>query len=255
VRIAALANVRAISTRYNHTLALDTGGHVFGFGPEGFGAIGPQIGNDGVRAIAPTTLRNVRQVAAGEQHSLALLADGTVMAWGSNAAGQLGMANSLTVRDTPAAVPGLSDVVAVAASSFTSFALRRDGSVWSWGEATVLGRIGPARDSSPIPGLNGITAISAGLYTAFAVDAQGAAFGWGDNAGGRVGVASIASLVAAPLALPGLSTSAQISGGERLGLGLTRAGHVFAWGSNANNQLDGTPRADTNVPIDIGFER
>jgi len=37
-------------------------------------------------------------------------------------------------------VPGLAGVQAIAATSFGSFALLQDGSVWSWGRADTLGR-------------------------------------------------------------------------------------------------------------------
>src|SRR5207245_1564094 len=55
------------------------------------------------------------------QHSLALRGDGTVAAWGDNSYGQ-------------ASVPaGLTNVVAVAAASYGSVALKADGTLVAWG--------------------------------------------------------------------------------------------------------------------------
>jgi len=256
VKVPGLSNIRAVSTKYQHTLALDTSGKVFGFGPEASGALGPTIGNDGVRAI--DGLANVRQIAAGDAHSLALLADGTVWAWGSNSLGQLGVAAETTTRAAPAQVAGLDHVVAIAASSFGSFALRQDGTVFSWGQSVVLGRSGSSFEAIAIPGLGGIKAISAGNYNVFAVDAAGGAFGWGDNTGGRVGVGLAATAIATPVGLVGesaLGALTLLAGGEGIGLALGSNGHVYAWGSNASGQLDGAAHTDSTTVFDMGFIR
>jgi len=266
MKVPGLSNIRTVSTKYQHTLALDTSGKVFGFGPEASGALGPTIGNDGVRAI--DGLANVRQVAAGEVHSLALLADGTVWAWGANSLGQLGVAAETTTRAAPAQVAGLDHVVAIAASSFGSFALRQDGTVFSWGQSFVLGRTGSSFEAIAIPGFSGIKAISAGNYNVFAVDAAGGAFGWGDNTGGRVGVGILATTIATPVGLVAasnlavgvigestLGSLALVAGGEGMGLALGTNGHVYAWGSNASGQLDGAAHADSTTAFDMGLIR
>jgi len=259
VKVTGLSNIRALATRYQHTLALAANGDVYGFGPEASGALGPPIGNDGVRHIAG--LAQVRQVAAGEIHSLALASDGTVWAWGGNGAGQLGVATGSAIQATPVQVPGLSDVVAIAASSFASFALRRDGTVCSWGQAAMLGRTGDPATPQQVPVLANISSLSAGNYNVFAVNASGRPFGWGDNLAGRVGAGSTATVVDLPLAMPDPSSAgdiAQATGGETMGLWVTRHGEVWAWGSNTFGGLgpvDGMPRTDTNVAVDTGFGR
>jgi alpha-tubulin suppressor-like RCC1 family protein len=252
MKVVGLSGIRAISTKYRHTLALDSNGKVFGFGPERFGGLGPLVGNDGTRQIAG--ISDVRQIAAGELHSLALRSDGTVWAWGANSVGQLGVAPSSSIREVPAAVPGLTDVVAIAASSFGSFALRRDGSVWSWGASNVLGRVGTPELPQAIPGLSGVATLAAGNYSVFALNVSGQAFGWGDNVAGRIGVNSLANSVDVPTAFPSTTPAfVQIVGGEVLGLALAADGRVFAWGSNGAAGLDGTGRSDSATPIDSGF--
>ena len=260
VKVAGLANIRALATRYQHTLALAANGDVHGFGPEGSGALGPVIGNDGVRQIAG--LAQIRQVAAGDAHSLALASDGTVWAWGGNGAGQLGMATANAIQPTPVQVPGLSDVVAIAASSFASFALRRDGTVWSWGQAAMLGRTGDPATPQQVTTLANISSLGAGNYNVFAIDALGRPFGWGDNTAGRVGTGTTTTLIDLPLALPdpfAAGAIAQVTGGETMGLWVTRRGEVWAWGSNGfgglGGPVDGAPRSDTNTAVDAGFGR
>lgn len=70
-------------------------------------------------------------LAGGLNHSL-LIRKGTVYATGQNTYGQLGAGNK-----TDAAIPvqagNGSNYTSVSANSYTSLALRADGSIWAWG--------------------------------------------------------------------------------------------------------------------------
>lgn len=84
----------------------------------------------------PRTLEGlgpVRALALGFGFSCALRAGGTVACLGKNDRGQLGDGTT-TPRFSPAAVAGLSDVVAIAADATRVCARRDDASVWCWGE-------------------------------------------------------------------------------------------------------------------------
>src|SRR4029078_11080626 len=86
-------------------------------------------------------LSGIVAVAAGDIHSLALGADGRVWVWGENYSGQLGLAESVRQQPTPTLLPGLTNVMAIAARSSHSLALLADGSVWAWG-ANYQGQLG-----------------------------------------------------------------------------------------------------------------
>jgi alpha-tubulin suppressor-like RCC1 family protein len=58
--------------------------------------------------------------------------DGVWIGVGNNGQGQLGD-GSTSNRSVPVPVQGLSGVVAVAADTFHSLAVRSDGTVWTWG--------------------------------------------------------------------------------------------------------------------------
>lgn len=74
--------------------------------------------------------------------------DGTVRCWGSNRYALLGtghaedetcqVAGGGPCRTRPTLVPGLTEVVHLAAASFSFCAVRRDGSVWCWGYGDPL---------------------------------------------------------------------------------------------------------------------
>src|SRR5207244_3421142 len=68
-------------------------------------------------------------------HGMAARLDGTVWTWGANNYGQLGIGSAdLNAHPTPVQVRNSSGIVAVAAGSNDSMALRSDGTVWCWGE-------------------------------------------------------------------------------------------------------------------------
>lgn len=81
--------------------------------------------------------------------------DGTVRCWGSNRYDMLGTGHDgdsrcesgEPCRTSPALVPGLTDVVDLASNDFSVCAVRRDGSVWCWGDVDRFLPIG----GSPTP--------------------------------------------------------------------------------------------------------
>src|SRR6266480_4538361 len=74
-----------------------------------------------------------KTIAAGGKFGLALRTDGTVLAWGDNQFGELGNGATSALAVTPTVIPGLSNVVAVAAGALTAMALKNDGTVLAWG--------------------------------------------------------------------------------------------------------------------------
>lgn len=99
-----LDHVVQVSTSALHTLAVDTEGHVWAWGYNGYGALGNNTTTNSGYAVKvqtlspvtglPVTLSNIVRVAAGgsptDNFSLALAADGTIYAWGQNSSGQMG---------------------------------------------------------------------------------------------------------------------------------------------------------------------
>jgi alpha-tubulin suppressor-like RCC1 family protein len=245
-QVTGLANIRAVASRYNHTLALKEDGTVWGFGPENFDALGPATGNGAARQVPG--LSGIRQIAAGEQHSMALRDDGTVYTWGRNSQGQLGINTGGASRTAPQTV-ALTNVVAIAAISFRSYALRSDGTVWEWG--------GSPAGFTPVAvaGATGIKAIAGGNYTMHALRTDGTVLGWGDNTFGRVGIGSTQVTITTATALPGLANIVELAGAEFHALALGGDGRVFGYGSNGNAQITGSAGSDSNVAIFTGFTR
>jgi len=207
-----LRGVVAIAAGLHHSLALTSTGAVLAWGSSEFGQLGPgpaartcaQI----MRAVdVPCTpaavevvgARGARLLAAGDNHNLALVPTGRVLAWGENAQGQLGQGTAGGFNATPAMVPSLTGVRAIAAGGQYSLAGRIDGSAWAWGDdgAGELGNSAPLSDSaSPVrvTGLTRVTLLSAGVFHALALAGAtaapapgGSAWSWGDNFAGQLG--------------------------------------------------------------------
>ena len=81
-------------------------------------------------------LDGMTAIAGGSSHTAAIRQDGTLWTWGSNRYGQLGTGapTGIGARDhTPARVGAAADWAAVSAVGFHTVALKKDGTLWTWG--------------------------------------------------------------------------------------------------------------------------
>lgn len=191
------------------------------------------------------TLQGIVAVAAGSLHTVAVKNDGTVWAWGYNDDGQLGDGSD-DDRETPVQVKGpggqgpLEGMVAVAAGSSHTLALRKDGTVWAWGKNNK-GQLGDdTGDDRETPvlvkGLKGIVAIAAGADHSLALKGDGTLWSWGKNESGQIGDKSVINRLA-PVWVKAISGAAAIAAGENHSVALKGDGTVWSWGSNNAGQL------------------
>ena len=109
-------------------------------------------------------------MAAGAYHGLAVDRDGGVWGWGANIAGQLGLGTQDdTPHPTPARIPDLGGIRAVAAGEYHSLALTGDGTVLGWGQAGLNGGTDRTYTPQAVAGLGGVTALVAGPYHSLAL--------------------------------------------------------------------------------------
>jgi uncharacterized repeat protein (TIGR01451 family) len=147
-------------------------------------------------------------------------------------------------------VSGLAGVTAIAAGEI-SLALKDDGTVWQWNEATTV-RPAPVQ----VSGLAGVTAIAIGRAQStslvssdahgLALRADGTVWGWGLNAYGQLGDGTTADR-ATPVQVGGLSEVAAIAATGFSSAAVKRDGTVWAWGAGAT-QFEGTWSLPARVP-------
>ncbi|KAK0616508.1 regulator of chromosome condensation 1/beta-lactamase-inhibitor protein II [Immersiella caudata] len=148
------AKAEKLSCGSYHCFVVDTKSRVIGWGLNNYAelAIEAEVGTDGGFILKPQLVeslddKEVVEIAGGEHHSLACTADGELLTWGRIDGHQVGHPRESFTEDNavwdeknnprvliePLPIKGLSDIVKVAAGTDHSFAITKDGKVYSWG--------------------------------------------------------------------------------------------------------------------------
>jgi len=119
-------------------------GAVLCFGDNSFGQLGAKLrATRSDKPVAVAGITTAKRVVAGQGHACALLRDGTVRCWGRNEAGQTGGTTSYVAAAheliEPDTVPGLKDVVSIAAGASATCATTRSQEVTCWGRVMLEG--------------------------------------------------------------------------------------------------------------------
>jgi len=248
----------AIGQGPHHSLELRADGTVWAWGSNSSGQLGDGSHTDSRVPVQSKGLSDVISVAAGGRHSLALKADGTVWAWGFNSTGQVGVGSRATAArpvQEPVEIPGLHDVVAIAAGGSHSLAVKADGSVWAWGYSEY-GQLGTGTNTtdnfSParVAGLAGAIAVAAGEHFSLALKSDGSVWAWGRNREGQLGDGTNTP-TNVPVWMAGLSGVTAMAAGRAHGVALTSGGTLWTWGSNSQGQLGNGNRTGSSRPIQI----
>ena len=182
VPVAAQSGVMAIAAGYGHTVALKTNGSIVAWG----------YNNDGQTTIPIAAQSGVTAIAAGYGHSVALKNDGSVVAWGFNSSGQVtgtpttGAPYSATASPVTIGGQVLTGVMAIAAGSYHSIALKNDGSVVVWGWNNH------GQTNVPVAAQSGVTAIAGGGFHVVALKNDGSVVVWGSTNNGQTTVPMVA---------------------------------------------------------------
>lgn len=185
--VKSLANVTQLSAGYSYTLAVRSDGTAWGWGDNQSGQLGDGTTNTPTSPVQVMGVPKFSAVASGTNHSLGLALDGTVWAWGEQTSGKLGNGQSSTGIASPAKVNGVSNVIAIAAGTAYSLALKSDGTVWIWGFRPTNDGGYPALIPEKVSGLSNITAIAAGVLHMVALRSDGITLSWGYNIEGGLG--------------------------------------------------------------------
>jgi len=253
------ALIRDVASGGGFTLVVKADGTVVGWGRDTDGQSANPAAPRGTIGI-PTVINlpgKVLQVAKGDITSYALLEDGTVIAWGPNDEGQLGNGpmggnGELGIYPkpsiTPVRVTGLKDIIQIEAGGKHGLALRKDGTVWAWGNREdgavgdgqpktlrPLKAIGPTQ----VSGLQGITQIAATRRHNLALRSDGKVMAWGLNHDGQLGNGT-RNNGWSPTEVSGLDRVVSIAtgvasfGGNSFSGAVRDDGTVWTWGSGVS---------------------
>ena len=202
-------------------------------------------GKDVTEIVSPIPERYTA-IAAGQLHSLALGSDGGLWIWGSYQDGQLGNGlhgnasgtwYTLFFNPEPGLLgTGYSDI---AAGSNHSLAIKKDGTLWAWGD-NLQGQVGDGTNvdkSTPVFIGSGYTKITGGTYHTLALKADHTLWIWG-----------ISKLNPELLGTDYI----KIDAGYKHSLALKTDGTLWAWGSNSSGALGtGGDSTNSSSPIQI----
>ena len=272
-----LSGVTTISTSYQHTCVLLSGGTVACWGNNTAGQLGNgtttasslPVAVKGVGGVGE--LSGVMAISAGYQHTCALLTSGAVNCWGSNSNGQLGDGTT-TSSSTPLAVKGvggvgeLSGVMAISAGYQHTCALLTSGAVNCWGsnangqlgDGTTSDRLTPVvvKSIGGTADLSSVAALSVGYQHSCALLTGGTVICWGSNSNGQLGDGTTTSSPT-PLAVKGVGGTGELSNVTALSAGYQHAcvlltgATVKCWGSNAAGQLGDGTTSDRSTPVAV----
>lgn len=248
-----------------HTCGLLADGSAKCWGSNSSGQLG--ISNTAPNNTAPTPVLGgggsvtARDIAAGRNHTCAVRANGTVACWGSNDSGQIGDGTIGGTRLSPVTVPGLTNVVALAAGEAHTCALLAVGVPVCWG-LNSSGQLGNGTlSSSPTPvgilGLNSVVAIAAGgalgsSHTC-ALRSDGTVRCWGANGSGQLGTGNT-SPSSVPVIVAGLTNAVSIAVGEFHTCARVAVGVPFCWGFNGNGRLGTSPGTNPLLPALVSLD-
>ena len=241
-QVGALTNWLNIACGYSFIVSTKTDGTLWSWGSGTNGKLG--LGNttnysSPKQVGALTTWLNV---ACGYQHTLATKTDGTLWSWGRGSFGSLGLGNT-TNYSSPKQVGALTTWLKVSCpiSSSASFAIKTDGTLWSWGSGGTgqLGLGNTTNYSSPkqVGALTTWSTISCSSATfSFATKTDGTLWSWGGNAYGQLGLGNTTSY-SSPKQVGALTTWAKSSCGTEHTTAIRTDGALYSWGRNQYGQL------------------
>jgi alpha-tubulin suppressor-like RCC1 family protein len=198
-QVNGLHDTIAISGRFFHILALKKDGTVWSWGSNPMGQLGDGSTIERDTPAPVKGLADVIAIAAGRDQSVALKKDGTVWAWGGIRTSQSKdpkvALQEMTVP-APVQIGELTGVVAIAAGKEHAVALKKDGTVWTWGSnrqdqlGSSVPYSGPPRQIrglSQVNMLSDVVAVFCGDYHNMAIKKDRSLWAWGYNQYGELG--------------------------------------------------------------------
>ena len=281
VSVSNINTATQVSAGDFHTCALLADNTVQCWGLNDVGQLGDggAGGRDSDTPVQVSNIATATQISVGRDYSCAVLADGTVQCWGEGSNGQLGngatgdsnipvTVSVLTNPDDPNSdLTPLTDVAAVSARELHTCALMRDGTVQCWGSGNngELLQIdsGQTREDSlfpvEIPGITSAVEIAVGprgFHTCVLLRDESIRC-WGPNNAGQLGDATVliaaANSAVSVIAVPEITTAAQVSPGRNHTCAVLENGTVSCWGRNADGQLGDGTTTGSRTPVQVSI--
>lgn len=232
-----------------HTCVVDVIGEVWCWGRNHHKQAGHDLGGGGPTPVKLASAPRMISLTAGAEHTCGVGEDGRAWCWGHGKEGRLGDGDlGDHERATPAQIPGLSNVVQVAAGSNFTCARLASGDVWCWGNGANgrLGEGGGEEDEGAnralpvhVQDLSDATAVAAGEAHACAARSAGGVVCWGADDKGQIGNGPASDDAFQPRVTdwpPNPGAAVELVAGGKTSCARVADGRVFCWGNNGKGE-------------------
>ena len=173
---------------YSHSLAIKRDGSLWAWGSNPAGVLGDGTNLSQSSPVQVGTDKDWQAAGPGLHHSAGLKKDGSLWTWGANNFGQLGdpkLAGTNELR-TPTRLDTETNWQALAVCSLHNVALKKDGTLWTWGDSgrtPAVAMNSPSNHFEPtqMGSETNWVAVAAGYYHAWALKRDGTLWVWGRN--------------------------------------------------------------------------
>lgn len=253
--------IENISCGWDFSIAISDAEKLFGWGSN----IHRQLGFS--RSITSTSIPSRLQISrnlatgfklasCGVRHSAIITNDDAVLIAGTGSKGQLALGDSYSVSGylSISRIPGLDDIISVACGEDHTVALKKDGTVFCWGD-NKYGQLGVDTNLSsiyvPIVVLrdNSILEVYAGWTHSAALTTTGEVYTWGRNDHGQLGAPRSSPF--RPEKISNLKNVTSLSLGAQHSLAVTKDGGLLVWGCNEFDSCGTGDKEDVKEPTQI----
>lgn len=241
--IQGLRDVTAITAGPSTAFAIHRDGTVSAWGSHGMGLFGdgksPRYLEAPEVSLTPVKLAGISgisQLSAGGSYVLAVTTTGHVVAWGKLV---YGVVHADDPVEAAHEIPGFTDVAQVSATSASAL-LKKDGTVWAWGN-NGQGQFGNGRRNMDersrvpvqVPGATNVVSLCGGANGHFlGLRRDGTIVAWGNSDWGQAGSGRIgeAQTSVATLSLRNISKVFAIGANS---FALDTSGNLWIWGAGS----------------------
>ncbi len=244
-----------IGAGYNHSLAIDKTGQLWGWGYNAWNQLGLNGAN--TNRCTPMSVLGAKktfcQIAGGDFYTIGLDKNGQIWSWGASSYGQLGN-YSIINATTPVSIQGAKKTFCKIAQNFYLHAagIDKNGQIWSWGY-NAQGELGDNSTESrctPVS-IQGAKKTFCQITSGLAIDMYGQVWGWGSNPGGKIGDNTNFNY-STPVSIQGVKkTFCYISSNYRHTLGIDSHGDVWGWGYDSSGQLGDGYSVSRMTPVRV----
>jgi alpha-tubulin suppressor-like RCC1 family protein len=230
----------------------------------GAGGGGALFLNNTITKSSPTQVAseaNWNKISAGRVNIMATKTDGTLWVAGYATRGQLGTGTSTNDASSPVQVGSGTNWNKIFSGNQSSFAIKTDGTLWSWGFNTngQLGLNDIINRSSPVQIGSGTdwSEISQGKnssgFQCHAIKTNGTLWTWGRGNFGQLGIGDRVDR-SSPVQVGTLTSWSKVCSAGQHTLATRTNGTLWTWGENASGQLGHDSLIYRSSPVQVGTD-